>query len=313
MFRSPVVHIGYQKTATSFLQTRVFSDRRHFSQPWGEQAAEAIEHFVLVHPQKFDPDIVRSRLLACTNPDDITLPVLSHEDLSGYPIHGLYYAEKVASRIHAAFPEARIIIAIRSQPAMLLSQYFQYVRQGGALSIEELISIDMETTGFRPTVRLDHFEYDLMLAQFLKYFPSKQILVQPIELLRQNREVYFERLADFLGIDEILDPPQEIILASRPDALMHIERFLNRIVQHPGSMSKPYSEWPLSYRAKNRVLRLTERLIKNTGFLTSKDQKIRAFIAEIVGDYYNVSNEKLTKMTGLDLKALGYQCIEQKK
>ena len=47
---APLIHIGYHKTATTFLQQELFADDRTFQAPWKPQSAEAIEHFVLTHP-----------------------------------------------------------------------------------------------------------------------------------------------------------------------------------------------------------------------------------------------------------------------
>lgn len=47
---APLIHIGYHKTATTFLQEELFTDTERFVTPWGPQAGQAIEHFVLEHP-----------------------------------------------------------------------------------------------------------------------------------------------------------------------------------------------------------------------------------------------------------------------
>ena len=55
----PLVHIGYHKTATSFLQSNIFSNQTYFSQPWGKQPAKAVEWFILNHHERFSPEAPR--------------------------------------------------------------------------------------------------------------------------------------------------------------------------------------------------------------------------------------------------------------
>ena len=45
-----LVHLGYHKTATTWLQSAIFSEERlGFVSPWGPQAGVAVDEFVLAN------------------------------------------------------------------------------------------------------------------------------------------------------------------------------------------------------------------------------------------------------------------------
>ena len=51
-----LIHIGFHKTGTSYLQRYLFfkDSPDPFVAPWTVRSGEAIEHFVLTHPARFD-------------------------------------------------------------------------------------------------------------------------------------------------------------------------------------------------------------------------------------------------------------------
>ncbi|WP_103174358.1 hypothetical protein [Paracoccus sp. SY] len=153
---APLVHIGYHKTATTFLQQELFADDRTFQAPWKPQSAEAIEHFVLTHPRRFDPGAIRDSFLA-TCRDDGRVPVISHEALAGNPVYRRYNSDRIAARIAACFPDACILIGVREQASLLHSLYLQYISQGGTEDIHAMLRQNADHIGFRPLLRMDFF------------------------------------------------------------------------------------------------------------------------------------------------------------
>lgn len=302
----PVIHIGYHKTATSFLQKQVFFDPRHFCLPWGKQAGQSIEHFVLEHAERFDPDQVRRDFLDKVDAGDGRVPVISHEGLSGNPINGLYYLDRVAERLHRTFPEARIVIGIREQRALLVSLYYQHVRQGGSKHVEGFLPAPRGRTGFRPTVRLDHFEYDLTHALFRRFWSAEDILVMPMELLMQDAQAYLQRLFGAVGRGAAPDDIRmERVNEKRLEITMRTERLLNRFIETPNPRPATFGEYPASYRFKSHLLSAMDRLAPLRG-IGSEERRIKRYIYDRVGDHFAASNRALSEATGLDLEALGY-------
>lgn len=303
---TPIVHIGFQKTATTYLQKNVFSNKDYFQQPWGAQPPKAIEYFVLEHPDIFNADYVRKVFIQDMDIDTSARPVISHEDLSGYPIYAKYYLDRVTWRLHQTFPSLRLIVGIREQAAMLKSQYFQYVRQGGTESIGKLLKNSAMREGYRPTIRLEHFEYDRTIRYLMRFFKIENILVLPLELLQKSPDIYIDKLMGFCGIGGNPTFNRGALLKKRPDILMNLERQLNRIFPSPTVFPEHYKDTPLSYRGKKRVLRSIEPIVRGRSFLERPDNHITNVIDQVTDGYYGCSNRRLTEMTGLDLASLGY-------
>lgn len=301
-----LVHIGYHKTATSFLQKRVFSQDGLFSLPWGAQSGQAVEYFVLTHSERFSPSEIRQNFIDQLPDDDDTVAVISHEALSGQPTKGRYYADRVAMRIHETFPEARIVIGIREQKKLLASLYYQYVKMGGTDPITKFIKTPTHRAGFRPTVRLDHFEYDLMLQLYQRHWKREDILVLPMEALESDHDRYVGQLLEFAGRPEDRIAPRDAVNIRRSGVAMRMERAFNRILPPPNPRPERYRDYPLAYRLKNRTLKVLERVVPSQTLDQIEHTKIVKHIENVVGDYFQDSNRRLAEMAGLDLKALGY-------
>lgn len=253
-----IVHVGYQKTASSFLQREVFLDEGLFYAPWGAPSALAIEHFVLRHPCRFNPEEIRDNFRHSKG----RCPVVRHEKLLGYPIYGRYYVEPVIRRISKAFPEGCILLCIREQRSMILSTYFQYVRQGGTRPLREML----KDNGNRPVFYLSHFEYDLTHMVLQRFFDREDILVLPVELLKADKVDFVRRLSAFKGID-VPDRSKRILNKRRPANAL---RALNKALPNPPVLPPHYADYPLRVRLRNRGVRLIDRLSDMIGIDLSR-------------------------------------------
>jgi hypothetical protein len=302
---SPVVHIGMHKTATTYLQTSVFSNKAVFQRPWGGGSALAVEHFVLQHPERFSAQEARKAVTDALIPDSPLIPVISHEELSGNPMNGQYDMDRVATRIHATLPEARILIGIREQNSAILSNYSQYIRQGGTKPLMDLLTTARPGPGYRPTMRLDHFEYDLIIQHYARLFGSERVLVLPIEQLRQHPALYCERLKTFLSTTQDFQLPETVVNARRTAFSRGLERQLNKVVASPKIRAEAYSDNPFAFRLKNRVLRGVDTALGR--FATSSSGQLKDQISSFVGDTFAASNARTANLIGQDLAALGYK------
>ncbi|MGB5896745.1 MAG: hypothetical protein WBG66_00975, partial [Geitlerinemataceae cyanobacterium] len=56
----PLIHVGYPKAASTWLQQTLFSDEKAgFYAPWGFPSGDAIEQFVLTNSFRFNPKSAR--------------------------------------------------------------------------------------------------------------------------------------------------------------------------------------------------------------------------------------------------------------
>lgn len=309
MSRDVLLHIGFHKTGTTFLQDHVFGRKdRGFASPWSVIGGQAIEHFVATHPARYSPKAVAAEFAAAVDSlhaDPSAVPVISHEDLCGYPVNHRYYGYEVADRLHAAFPDARVLIGIREQRSMLRSLWGQYIIQDGEWPLEEFLGTGDEPPGFVPICRLDHFEYHLLIGHYVDLFGRDRVHVMPYEWLRTDSLAYEQALHDWCGTGltaEEVHPASNVGMGA---LTLAIRRRMNRYSKMPPLWAGDYDSLRASYRAKQRICRILEASIP-ARLHQKEDRRIRDFIDERVGSTFRESNRVLCDLTGIDLAALGY-------
>jgi hypothetical protein len=302
-----LIHIGFHKTGTSYLQRHVFQDpASHFIAPWTVNSGEAIQHFVLTHPDRFDAAAVRAEFLSkIGDKQQDAVPVISHEDLCGYPVYGRYYGRDVADRLHETFPNAKILITIREQKSALRSLYGQYVRQGGEWPINTFLGTGDEPPGFVPICRLDHLEYDLLADYYAGLFGRDQILVLPYELLASNSLEFQQRIHDFAATGATANSAFERELPGLGALSLRLMRALNKVLREPPDWNGDWHKIPRLVRAKIKLCNIFDSLVPSS-WHRAQDARLRAFIDRRVGAYYRASNTRLQKLSNFDLASLGY-------
>jgi hypothetical protein len=147
-----LIHVGYHKTATTFLQQHIFNQEKFgFISPWTR--SDFYEKLLLVNPFTFD--VVNTRLFydqrikkAETNQ---LVSVISEERLSGSITSGGYNNHQMGNRLYSLFPEAKILIVIRNQLDMIWSIYKYRLRSDLTVGINDYLNqIQEEFPAFEP-------------------------------------------------------------------------------------------------------------------------------------------------------------------
>lgn len=298
----PLVHVGYPKTASTWLQGQVFlrPDSGFHSIP----PLEILEHLLLRDVMSFDVDAAlrsfephlreaRNRRL---------VPLLSNEILVGDPIQGgRYWGMTVAERLHQLFPSARILIVIREQLSMLLSSYRQHVRVGGTATLEGFVHRD---AGFDAVCRLEFFEYDRMIATYQRLFGRQAVLVLPYELLRQSTEGFVEPIMRLVGLDDSVNVDGRAANRGWGAATIEVRRRLNRLVRGWTYFDGPQP--PRSWTVANRVSWRLDRLVPRS--IQERRERVLEDIGERVArGRFAASNHRTSQLIGIDLATLGYE------
>lgn len=202
MTGSLLLHVGYHKTATTWMQRRLFTPEHGFQQL--ADHPEIFEHVVKPHGLHFDPKgmqgLIADKMAAC--PDGI-VPVVSSEIMSGHHFLGgresEVYADRLAQIVDGlpAVSGAKILISIRSQMRILPSCYMQYVLRGGTMPYD-LFFQGTDVPGyfaFDPR----HFEYHHLVARYQRLFGADNVYVLPQESLQKDMEAASADLARFAG------------------------------------------------------------------------------------------------------------------
>jgi hypothetical protein len=203
---APVLfHIGYHKTATTWMQRLLFVPKYGFEQIATHEDVD--RHIVAPHGFDFDPrpmaemiDMRRRRL------SNSSVAVISSEIMSGQPFFGGLSSDVYADRIKAISPDARILVSIRSQTKILVSCYMQYLLRGGTMSPRQFFEgrREVEYYAFRP----EHFEYDKLVAYYFNLFGPENVHVTTQESLSRDPGRVAAEIAafsdnrQFAGLDE---------------------------------------------------------------------------------------------------------------
>ncbi len=302
-----LLHVGHIKTASTWLQRNVFDDARlGFRIPAPTTRGDLIAEFVVSNPYAFDP--VRARRHFLPSPylsdkqDSGLVSVLSDECLLGDPMQRRYDGHAVAQRLHAAFrEEGKVLICIREQKSMALSMFREYIKQGNPHSIQMFVGTGRERRSMTPILRPDYLEYHHAISFYTGLFGRDNVCVLPYELLREQAQVFVNRLQNFVGISPLpLNPSQPVNVGASAVALA-IRRPLNRfMVKNPLSTDRGSVE-----RGLLRLTRMVDMFVPSFAKVPF-EERLRSFVEDRYQGLFRESNAAVQEMTGLNLKELGW-------
>ena len=297
----PLIHIGYHKTGTTFLQKQVFP-RPGFTLVAG--AKRLHEAVVSVEPFAYDSATARS-VLEAEVPDNL-VPVLSYERLSGAPHRAGYDSDLIAERLVAAFPDARVLVVIREQMNMLVSLYKTYVRMGGVASFRQYVEPIAGDLELLPPFVFSYLEYHRLICRYSDLFGVNNVLVLPYELLEQRPFVFVKRVCEFSGARM----PQNFAPRKRVNKSPSVLPLLLKRQANKWLIRSTYNQSPLlplnlpNLPAKRLVGKLDRALPERIGSL--REDSWRQFAARKVEGRYEKSNAATKDLTGIDLSRFGY-------
>ena len=303
---SPLVfHIGFHKTASSWLQSVFIPDAGNNIRTIGGRFEPRRD---MVWPRAFEYDAAAVRAkyqpqlqTAASNNE---VPIISDERFSGNPISGGYDTKEIADRISETFPDCRILIVIREQRSMLYSTYDQYVRRGGGSSIGNFLFPNARYVV--PPFRFEHFMYDKLIGYYMSLFSAEKVRVLPFELFRKQPESFLDQMLEFCGATCTSMPDTaRRVNKGRAASIIPIERRLNYfLVRDDVNGQSPLAIPRADYYLKPLVAKL-----RLPAFI---DRKIKAAIEKEVSaacqGRFQASNKRTETLTGLDLRQYGYDC-----
>lgn len=312
--RAPMlVHIGYHKTGSTWLQDRIFCDPARGLETIADAPRHRlVEDFVRPDALSYDPQATAERYSAyieAARTRDTTL-VLSHERLSGYPSSGGHDRAMIADRLKATFPDASILIVLREQRSLIRSMYSQHITDGGTESLKRFLNTPEPALGRKPSFSLAFYEFDRLIAHYQRLFWPDRVLALPFEMLARAPQAFVDRIAGFSGRPEVALDKVQRTNEKRPLLMQQIQRPLNALFYHnelsPGALFH-------IRRFHKRYARL--RPLFDTispRFLESRlERRLRDAIDRHVGTYFAASNARTERLTGLALQEYGYPVLKQ--
>lgn len=133
--KNVIIHIGYPKTATSWLQNNYYP---HITNYQFISRQEFHKMIISSYALGFDPEKAYQYFKKKYN-DNI---IISEENIVGttsnFGLNG-YMTKEHALRLYNTFPDAKIILFIRNQTDMIASTYAEYFQGGGTYGINKYL------------------------------------------------------------------------------------------------------------------------------------------------------------------------------
>lgn len=312
MTLNPLIHIGYHKTGTSYLQSRFFVESYGFRRWPSNQRA--------IHPALIDLgpyDVVTKSVRDTLNreiDEAATLEqtfVLSHERLSGHPSSGGFDAKSIADRLHSLFPNAKVLMIFREQESMIRSAYSQFVTEGGSLSLRRYLTPPQPDVRKCPYFAFEHFEYAPAIKYYQQLFGNHNVLALPYEHFANSPIEFLNAVGQFGKGDTWNELTIDSYEASKVNVAKKvltqtIRRSLNAVLVRTQFSNSGWLNLPKLIRLYEKTCPKLEPLIpKSIDRWAVARQK--AAIRRVVGNHFAPYNCATSELTGFDLREFGYR------
>jgi len=300
-----LIHIGYHKTASTWLQHQVFEQpQTGFLRAL--KKGQIKDQIVQPHSLQFEAEQAREfykQLEAEQSKSQIS--VVSSERLSGNPHSGGYDSKEIATRLKAVFPKAKVLIAIREQVSAIASCYLQYVKFGGPCSLASYLEPVARGSQTVPGFSFGHFDYHKLISYYIELFGRDSVLVLPYEIFRTSPQDFCDRITDFAGAQKLSELPYNKVTNKRISTFSaKFARRLNTVFSktafNPGALDLPMIREGMYVP----ILALDALIPKSMHKIF--DKKNKEYIQNLAGDRYAEGNRKLSEELGIELSQYGY-------
>lgn len=312
-----LIHIGYHKTGTTWLQNNLFINNNETFHPLSvhQKGKSTLARCFIINRQgqllnsfqSYKPHIVsaiKATINANPKPKD-KIFVVSHERLSGTPHSGGFDASVISERIKNVLPNAKIFIVIREQKSKILSDYLQYLSIGGNFSLKKYMTTPYD--GKIPFFSSSYYNYYHLILKYQQLFGKDHVLVLPYELFQKDKNKFIQSLASFMGKEIKIDPASfnDYENKTTNHFISFYFKWLNIFI-HSTSVNH-YSRFKskLGSRLIEQVLHVLKKITPHS-FDKKTKLKLSNEINDIVGNSYSNSNKKINELIKIDLSEYGY-------
>tara|TARA_Y100000310_G_C20561412_1_gene753246 strand:+ start:19 stop:969 length:951 start_codon:yes stop_codon:yes gene_type:complete len=315
MYKQPInhkeiiIHIGYQKTASTYLQNEFFprfTDKiLRFGWPILRLLQQPTDQF----------DSYSFRNIIEPSLKNVRSIIISQEELSGAPLgtRGESYGNNIAFRfarnLSIVFPDAKIIIIIRKQCDYLISLYNYRVT---VKAIEYRSFNEFIADTFKEDLK-KKLSYDLLVREYIKLFSINNVLVLPFEMLNDFPNRFHEILGDFVGRKhdgKIISRKNRVNKSYGNPNIVNSCRKLNRIALIIiNFVRKKIGFEFIGIRIRKywgRVVKTIVSPLLSRVYRNKKNSKVYKHFEKRIMILYERSNRNLSQLTKIDLSDYNY-------
>jgi hypothetical protein len=231
--------------------------------------------------------------------------VVSCERLCGNPHSGGYDRFEIADRLYSLSPDAKILITLRNQQSAIVSNYKQYVREGGIGSLKYYTKGDVPER--IPTFNLEYFEYDKLVRYYFSLFGKSRVKVMFFEDLKKNQRNFCNEIIKFSTESPVIAHEMQSLsvgVENRSFSYISISilRFFNVFSYYPSMGIYPLVRIP-GRKNLRRALTVLDRVF----FSKLQSTRLEQQVGRLVKGRYKESNMRLSGLLGIELRDKGYE------
>lgn len=281
------LHIGYPKTGTTWFQEKLYPEVKDiaFYNP------NAVRKILGDFGNRNAPELIQEKIAKHNKPI-----VLCNENMIGGPKK----CQQNAEFYNRTFPSATVILFLRNQVNKYASNYNQYVKSGGTLSIQDYLFLD----GNHELVGGERHKYDKLLNIYKAAFGAERVHVYLYEDFSANPQQFMQQFLQRYEFKVDKAVSFQLVNRSLSKNLLSIKRLTNRF-------TKLQAEWLKSRNYKKKYFlhipywhQFSYYLFQFLSYFSKANSNITKQTLgkeniKIIAEYFKASNQALIEKHGL--------------
>lgn len=286
-----IVHIGFPKTATTFLQKEVFPTIEGTNFVDYRSCEAVFTDLIYLDDLDYDQKKVEEKLSKLYTQG---FSLFSFEALGGAPF---IYKGLGRSRIPKRLKDlgmTKVIITLRDQKTMYDSLYRQYVVQGGVMRFKDFLDTGKKWNLYVRAFNPDYLKYDRIIKVYFDLFGPENVLILNHELLTADKAQYLNILEKFIQMP--LGDLQENKRVNK--SLCNLSVAVLRIVNHFIFTSQKPNQLISNHISTRNVSRIFQAILDPYffGFFSKRKSLLTKGDVTYIQNYYQESNENTKKL-----------------
>lgn len=305
----PLIHIGFYKAASSWLQKHYFRPELGYQQildPFGVQLSLIDPPPFQYNRQKTLDEIIQRFPAGSLKGQQA---VVSSEALSGNIMCGGYNARQNADRIKESWPEAKILLITREQKSLIRSMYKTMVLWGLPHGIKRLLNSPDPRSA--PQFNLNFIRFDQLANYYASLYGKDNILVLPYELFRHQPQEFLQRIHEF-SINEKLSegkykklPVKQVVNKNHSLTLITLQRLINSLF-----LSNAFNGGGLLTATEGQIwsrIHLHKKLPPRLFLDDYMEARFKTIVQQATTGHFADSNRSLQNYCKIDLSQYNYE------
>ncbi|HOK62204.1 MAG TPA: hypothetical protein PLF12_11930 [Tenuifilum sp.] len=257
--KSPILHIGYPKTATKWFQNEFYPN---VSGVYPVMRKDLFDRLVFTDIYSYSPSHFRGWITGEAGSKRL---IICDEILVGGLDIGFGNGEFVllmSQRLHDTFPDSQVVILIRNQHTALESAYSHYVMAGGTYSPSRFLGI--KPMFIKPYMGYNQFstklfEYDKLIDLYISLFGKDKVHIFLYEDFAENPNRFIALFCNTLQLDAPQGQTLNRLNARYSYIALQIQRFLNRFALGNTPFKQYFINFPSIYKISRSLILATDK------------------------------------------------------